>query len=221
MKFSKRAGAMLLAVGAGVLASQGAAAAAGITPDQVGALEGKLATEHVPFDVPLGAATDHLGLLPAGGHLHGGIPTSLLMPAVPEKGQGNQLVPERIIPALAGGKVGPELQAAVPLPTADRSTDLGDLLVDAPAAPLNLAGPALTLGRPVSYVEGTSGPLTENPLKFGEIDPQLVTAPVQAVPGAKASLGGSDKRISVAESVENLAATTTATATGVLEQAKG
>jgi hypothetical protein len=221
MKLSKRAGAMLLAVGAGVLASQGAAAATGITPDQVGALEGRLATGQVPFDVPLGAATDHLGLLPQGGRLHGGIPTSLVMPAVPEKEQGNQLVPERIIPALSGGKVGPELQAAVPLPTADRSTDLGDLLVDAPAAPLNLAGPALTLGRPVSYVEGNSGTLTDSALRFGEIDPQLITAPVQAVPGAKASLGGSDKRISVAESVENLAATTTATATGVLEQAQG
>ncbi len=221
MKFSKRTGAMLLAVGAGVLASQGAAAAAGITPDQVGALEGRLATGQVPFDIPLGAATEHLGLLPEGGHIHGGIPTSVVMPAVPEKQAGNQLVPERIIPALAGGKVGPELQAALPLPTADRSTDLGDVLLEAPAAPLSLAGPALTLGRPVSYVEGNSGQLTDGALKFGEIDPQLITAPVQAVPGAKASLGGSDKRISVAESVENLAATTTATATGVLEQAKG
>ncbi len=51
------------------------------------------------------------------------------------------------------------------------------------------------------------------------MDPQLITAPVQAVPGAKASLGGGDKRISVTESLEQLAATATATTTGVLEQA--
>ncbi|WP_371480929.1 hypothetical protein [Kitasatospora sp. NBC_00315] len=220
MKFSKRAGAMLLAVGAGVLASQGAAAAAGITPGQIGALEGQLATDQVPFDIPLGSATERLGLLPEGGHVHGGIPTSVLMPAVPEEGAGAQPVPDRIIPALGGGKVGPELQAALPLPAADRSTELGDLLLEAPAAPLNVAGPALTLGRPVSYVEGNSGHLTDT-LKFGELDPQLITAPVQAVPGAKASLGGGDKRISLTDSLEQLTTTTTATATGALEQARG
>ena len=220
MKFSKRAGAMLLAVGAGVLASQGAAAAAGITPGQIGALEGRLATNQVPFDIPLGSATERLGLLPEGGHVHGGIPTSVLMPAVPEEGAGAQPVPDRIIPALGGGKVGPELQAALPLPAADRSTELGDLLLEAPAAPLNVAGPALTLGRPVSYVEGNSGHLTDA-LKFGELDPQLITAPVQAVPGAKASLGGGDKRISLTDSLEQLTTTTTATATGALEQARG
>lgn len=219
MKFSKRAGAMLLAVGAGVLASQGAATAAALTPHQVGALEGQLATDQVPFDIPLGSAADTLGLLPQGGHVHGGVPTSVLMPAPPEEGAGNQPVPDRIIPALGGGKVGPELQAALPLPAADPSTGLGDLLVDAPAAPLNLAGPALTLGRPVSYVAGEDGRPADGALKFGEVDPQLITAPVQAVPGAKASLGGGDKRISVTESLEQLAATATATTTGVLEQA--
>lgn len=152
--------------------------------------------------------------------MHGGIPTSVLMPAVPEEGAGAQPVPDRIIPALGGGKVGPELQAALPLPAADRSTELGDLLLEAPAAPLNVAGPALTLGRPVSYVEGNSGHLTDT-LKFGELDPQLITAPVQAVPGAKASLGGGDKRISLTDSLEQLTTTTTATATGALEQARG
>ncbi|GAA0674992.1 hypothetical protein GCM10010193_29950 [Kitasatospora atroaurantiaca] len=218
MKLSKRAGALLLAVGAGVVTAQGAAAAAPMTPGQVAAIEDELATKEVPFTIPLGAATDPLPLLPAGGKISGGVPTSLLMPPVPEGKADHQLIPDRIVPSIPTGKVGPALQASVPLPTADRSTELGDLLVDAPAAPLNAGGPGLTLGQPVTWVEGSSGQLADGALGFGEIDPQLITAPVQAIPGAKASLGGDDKRISVTDSLKSLTATTTGTVTGVLDQ---
>ncbi|GAA2129564.1 hypothetical protein GCM10009760_00920 [Kitasatospora kazusensis] len=211
MKLSKRAGALLLAAGAGVLASQGAAAATPMTPGQVAAVENDLATKQVPFEIPLGSATDPLGLLPEGGKISGGVPTSLVMPPVPEAAAKHQLIPDRIVPALNAGQVGPALKASVPLPTADRSTDLGDLRLDAPAAPLHTAGPALGLGQPVSLSPGADGDVA-----FGDIDPRLITAPVQAIPGAKASLGGSDKHLSVDDSLKNLAGTTTGTVTEVL-----
>ncbi len=51
-----------------------------------------------------------------------------------------------------------------------------------------------------------------------EIDPRLVTGAVQAVPGASATLGNEDERISVTDSVDNLATTTTATTTGVVQE---
>ncbi len=86
MKFSKRAGAMLLAVGAGMLASQGSASAAPVGPEHVGALEDALATRQVPADIPL---------TPLGSQVSAGIPTSLLMPPVPGRttSTSTELVP--------------------------------------------------------------------------------------------------------------------------------
>ncbi|MED7951603.1 hypothetical protein PUR61_43900 [Streptomyces sp. BE20] len=210
MRFSKRAGAMLLAVGAGVLASQGAAsAAAPVSPEQVGALEDQLATQQVPVDVPVA---------PLGSRISGGIPTSLLMPPVPAHTTGGALIPERIVPALGTGKVGPTAKAELPLPLVDQGADLGELLLDAPAAPLHADTPGLGLGRPLSVVQDGTGQLADGRVKVDEIDPRLVTGAVQAVPGAKATLGNEDERISVTDSVGNLATTTTATATGVVQE---
>ncbi|MFF7457678.1 hypothetical protein [Kitasatospora sp. NPDC008115] len=207
MRFSKRAGAMLLAVGAGVLASQGAASAAPVGPDQVGALEDQLATQQVPVDIPLA---------PLDSRISGAIPTSLLMPPAPTHATGDALIPERIVPALGIGKVGPTAKAELPLPLLDDSADLGELLLDAPAAPLNASTPAVGLGKPLSLVEDGTGQLADGRLKLGELDPRLVTGAIQAVPGAKASLGNEDERISVTDSVGNLATTATATTTGVV-----
>ncbi|MEV7778224.1 hypothetical protein [Kitasatospora sp. NPDC088351] len=209
MKFSKRAGAMLLAVGAGVLASQGAASAAAVNPDQVGALEDQLATQQVPLDLPL---------TPLGSRISGGIPASLVMPPVPGHTTGDALVPERILPALGTGKVGPTAKADLPLPLVDRGAALGELLLEAPAAPLHADTPGVGLGRPLALVQDGTGQLADGRLKVGEIDPRLITGTVQAVPGAKASLGNEDERISVTDSVGNLAETTTATTTGVVQQ---
>ncbi|MDH6576787.1 hypothetical protein [Kitasatospora sp. MAP5-34] len=216
MKLSKRAGALLLVAGAGVLAGQGAAAATPMTPGQVAAVENDLATKQVPFEIPLGSATDPLGLLPEGGKISGGVPTSLVMPPVPDANARHQLIPDHVVPALNAGRVGPALQAAVPLPTADRSTNLGDLRLDAPGAPLHTAGPALGLGQPVAMIEGSSGHPADGDVAFGDIDPRLITGPVQAIPGAKASLGGNDKHLSVDDSLKNLAGSTTGTVSEVL-----
>ncbi|MFJ9946868.1 hypothetical protein [Kitasatospora sp. NPDC091207] len=209
MKFSKRAGAMLLAVGAGVLASPGAASAAAVGPDQVGALEDRLATQQVPVDVPLA---------PLDSRLSGGIPTSLLMPAAPGRTTGNDLIPEQIVPGVATGKVGPSAKAELPLPLVDQGADLGELLLEAPAAPLHADTPGIGLGKPLALAQDGTGQLADGTLKVGEIDPRLITGAVQAVPGAKATLGNEDERISVTDSVGNLAATTTATTTGVVGQ---
>ncbi|MFJ8432889.1 hypothetical protein ACIQ9P_16485 [Kitasatospora sp. NPDC094019] len=209
MRFSKRAGAMLLAVGAGVLASQGAAAAAPVGPEQVGALEEQLGTQQVPVDIPLA---------PLDSRISGGIPTSLVMPPVPAHGTGDALIPERIVPPLGTGRVGPTAKAELPLPLLDRGADLGELLLDAPAAPLHADTPGIGLGKPLSLAQDGTGQLADGRVKVDEIDPRLVTGAVQAVPGASASLGKDDERISVTDSVDNLATTTTATTTGVVQE---
>ncbi|GJF29810.1 hypothetical protein KNE206_25100 [Kitasatospora sp. NE20-6] len=208
MKLSKRAaGALLLAVGAGVLAGQGAAEARPMTPGEVAALEDGLAGQEVPFNVPL-------PLLTQTGTLSGGLPASPLQPPVPEENPGSQLIPSRIVPALNAGRVGPAVDAVVPLPAADSSTELGQAVLAVPAAPIRTSGPALELGQPVRYATDHSGEFADGALSFGELDPQLVTAPVQAVPGAKASLGGDDQKVSVTDTVGNL----TAAATGALSE---
>ncbi|MGE7436761.1 hypothetical protein [Kitasatospora sp. NPDC001175] len=219
MKLSKRAGALLLAAGAGVLTAQGAAAAETMTPNQVSALEGQLSTQEVPFEIPLGAATDRLPLLPEGGKVSGGIPSSLVMPPVPEERPQGHVLPEEVVPSLTVGRVGPALNADLPLPTADKSAKLGDLAADVPAIPIKTAGPALGLDQPVTYGEGTSDELTSGQMEFGEIKPQLITKPVQAIPGAKASLGGQDDRLSVTDAARNLTVTGTATVAEALNQA--
>lgn len=223
MKLSKRAaGALLLAVGSGVLAGQSAAVAAPgstpVTPGQVAAIEDQWGTEEVPFTIPLETVSEHLPLLPKGGQVSGGVPTSLLMPPVPDSEPSGQLIPEKVVPGLEVGKVGPRVQAALPLPTADHSTELGDLMVDAPAAPLNAKGPGLSLGQPFAWVQGNGDDVADDVLTAGELDPQLVTAPVQAIPGAKATLGGGDEKISVTDSLADLTATTTGTMGEVLAQ---
>jgi len=221
MKLSKRAtGALLLAVGAGVVGAQGLANAAPKTPAEVAAIENGLATQEVPFTIPLSAATAPIPLLPDGGDIHGGIPTSPLMPPTKTTDDPSQPIPTQLVPALNGGKEGPSLAATLPLPVADRSTELGTLGLEAPAAPLNVAGPALEAGRPVSFVQGESGELTDAALTLDKIDPRLVTGPVQAVPGANASLGGGDRPISVTDSVQNLTATTTGTVGGIMDEAE-
>ncbi|MER6304277.1 hypothetical protein ABT247_32690 [Kitasatospora sp. NPDC001539] len=209
MKFSKRAGAMLLAVGAGMLASQGAASAAPVSPDQVGALEDKLATQQVPADVPL---------TPLGSHLQAGIPTSLVMPPVPGRTTDNGLIPAHLVPQLGTGKVGPSAKAQLPLPLVDQSADLGEVLLEAPAAPLQAKTPGLDVGKPLALVQDGTGQLADGRLKVGEVDPRLVPGAVQAVPGATASLGGDESRLSVTDEVNDLADTATATTTGVLQQ---
>ncbi len=209
MRFSKRAGAMLLAVGAGVLASQGAASAAPVGPEQVGALEDHLATQQVPVDIPVA---------PLDSRISGGIPTSLVMPPVPAHTTGDALIPERIVPALGTGRVGPTAKAELPLPLVDRGADLGELLLDAPAAPLHADTPGIGLGKPLSLAQDGTGQLADGRVKVDEIDPRLVTGAVQAVPGASASLGNEDERISVTDSVDNLATTATATTTGVVQE---
>ncbi|MFD9130562.1 hypothetical protein [Kitasatospora sp. NPDC059571] len=212
MKLSKRAtGALLLAVGAGVAAAQGAAEARPMTPGEVASVEDGLAGREVPFNVPL-------PLLTQDGRLSGGLPASPLQPPVPAEHPGEQLVPDRVVPALNTGRVGPQLDAVVPLPVADRGADLGQAVLAMPAAPLHTAGPALELGQPVRYAADHSGEFADGALSFGELDPQLVTAPVQAVPGAKASLGGDDQKVSATEVLGNLGAAATQVATGALAQ---
>jgi hypothetical protein len=210
MKFSKRAGAMLLAVGAGMLASQGSASAAPVVPDQVGALEDKLAIQQVPVDVPLA---------PLGSHVTAGIPSSLVMPPAPGRTTSTELIPDRLIPELHTGEVGPSAKAELPVPLVDESADLGKMVLDAPAAPLRAGTPGLVLGKPLSLAQDGTGQLADGRLKVDEIDPRLVTGAVQAVPGAKATLGDEDRRISVTEKVNDLATTTTAITTGVAQQA--
>ncbi|MFD5561608.1 hypothetical protein [Kitasatospora griseola] len=220
MKLSKRAtGALLLAVGAGVAAAQGVAQATPKTPSEVAALEDGLATKEVPFSIPLSTAMSPLPLLADGGEIHGGIPSSPLLPPTDTGQSPTQPIPDHILPAVNGTKLGPSLGATLPLPEADRGAKLGTLDLDAPAAPLNLAGPAVGLGQPVTFVRSESGELTDAALSLDKVDPHLVTAPVQAVPGAKASLGGEQDQISVTDSVKALAATTTSMTGEMLNQA--
>ncbi|WP_345289277.1 hypothetical protein [Kitasatospora albolonga] len=224
MKLSKRAaGALLLAVGSGVLTGQAAAVAAPahtepMTAGQVAAMEDQLATEEVPFNIPLETVSEHLPIFPGDGHISGGVPTSLVMPPKPDEAPGGQLIPERVVPGLEVGRIGPRLQAALPLPTADRSTDLGDVALDAPAAPLNAQGPDLTLGHPFEWAQGNAATPVDDVLSAGELDPQLITNPVQAIPGAKASLGKGEEKLSVSDSLSDLTGTTAGTVREVLAQ---
>ncbi|MFF0391795.1 hypothetical protein ACFYS8_24360 [Kitasatospora sp. NPDC004615] len=220
MKLSKRAaGALLLAVGAGVAATQGVAQAAAKTPAEVAALEDGLATKQVPFSIPLSTPDSPLPLLADGGEIHGGIPSSPLLPPSGTGQSPTEPIPDHVLSALGGTKLGPSLGATLPLPELDQGARLGSLDLDAPPAPLNVAGPAVGLGRPVSFVQGESGRLTDAALTLDKVDPHLVTAPVQAVPGAKASLGGEQDQISVTDSVKTLAGTTTAMTGEMLNQA--
>ncbi|MFD0347996.1 hypothetical protein ACFQ0M_22185 [Kitasatospora aburaviensis] len=131
---------------------------------------------------------------------------------------GDALLPDRLVPALGTGKVGPSAKAELPLPLVDRGADLGELLLDAPAAPLHADTPGVGLGKPLALAQDGTGQLAAGALKVDEVDPRLITGAVQAVPGAKATLGNEDERISVTDSVGNLAETTTATTTGVVQQ---
>jgi len=105
MKLSKRAtGALLLAVGAGVAAAQGVAQAAPTTPAEVAKLEDGLATKQVPFSIPLSTATSPLPLLADGGEIHGGIPTSPLLPPADTGQSATNPIPDHILPSVGGGK---------------------------------------------------------------------------------------------------------------------
>ncbi|MER8185566.1 hypothetical protein [Kitasatospora sp. NPDC094015] len=215
MKLSKRAtGALLLAVGAGVVATQGTATATPMAPKDVAALEDSLSTQTVPFTVPLSAPTSRLPVLAEGGEVSGAIPTSPLMPPVPQ--EKHQLMPEQVVPSLVAGKVGPALRTTLPLPAAAEGLTPGTLGLDAPSAPLHAAGPALELGQPVSYLGDHSGELADGALSFGRLDPRLVSEGVQVVPGAKASLGGDDRPVSAVDTVRNLTAAATTSVDGVL-----
>ncbi|MFH9352680.1 hypothetical protein [Kitasatospora sp. NPDC017646] len=209
MKFSKRAGALLLAVGAGVLASQGPTCAASVSPDQVGALEDRLSTQQVPADVPLA---------PLGSHVTAGIPTSLVMPPVPGRTTDNGLVPDHLVPQLPTGRIGPSAEAQLPLPLVDRGADLGEALLEAPAAPVQAKTPGLDVGRPLALVQDGTGQLADGRLRVDEVDPRLVPGAVQTVPGATASLGGDQERLSATDAVNDLADTTAGTAGGVLSR---
>ncbi|WP_371497736.1 hypothetical protein OG871_17435 [Kitasatospora sp. NBC_00374] len=220
MKLSKRAtGALLLAVGAGVVATQGAAAAAPMSSQDVAALEDGLSTGTVPFTVPLSAPTSRLPVLAEGGEISGAIPTSPLMPPVPQ--DKPTLLPEQVVPALSSGSVGPALKTTLPLPAAAEGITPGTLGLDAPSAPLHATGPALELGQPVKYLNDHSGELADGALSFGELDPRVVSAGVQAVPGASASLGGDDRPVSAVDTVRTLSAAATTSIDGVLNHGTG
>ncbi|MDH6137332.1 hypothetical protein P3T37_006764 [Kitasatospora sp. MAA4] len=214
MNFSKRTGALLmLAVGASAVAGQGVAAAAGpLSPSQVASLENGLATKTVPFRVPLETVSEKAPLLPLGGDITGAVPASPVLPPVPAEQDRHQMVPDRVVPALNFSKVGPSLNTALPLPAVADGVRPGDLSLDAPAAPLKAVGPAVGLGHPLGFAEGPDGSLHDGSLSAGDLDPRLIPAAVSAVPGAKASLGSADKRLSLTDTARDLLMTTDATA---------
>lgn len=214
MKFSKRTGALLLvAVGASAVAGQGVAAAAGpLSPSQVASLENGLATKSVPFRVPLGTVSEQAPLLPLGGDIQGAVPASPVLPPVPAERDRHQLMPDRVVPALNFSKVGPSLDTALPLPAVADGVRPGDLSLDAPAAPLKAVGPAVGLGQPLAFAEGPDGQLKDGSLSTGELDPRFIPAAVSTVPGAKASLGGPDRNLSLTDAAANLLNTTDAAA---------
>ncbi|MDH6111137.1 hypothetical protein P3T36_007779 [Kitasatospora sp. MAP12-15] len=213
MKFSKRTGALLLAVGASAIAGQGVAAAAGpLSPSKVQELENGLATKSVPFRVPLETVSQAAPLLPLGGDIRGAVPASPVLPPVPATQDRHQLMPDRVVPALNFSKVGPSLETALPLPAVADGVRPGDFSLDAPAAPLKAVGPAVGLGQPVLFNEGPDGQLHDGSLSAGDLDPHFIPAAVSAVPGAKASLGGSDRHLSLTDAVGDLLTTTDAAA---------
>jgi hypothetical protein len=213
MKLSKRSGAtLLLAVGASAIAGQAVAAAAPapqVSPDQVAQLENGLATQTVPLQVPLGTVTQYAPMLPLGGDIVGTLPASPVLPPVPEqdqtaRGGSHQLIPDHLLPALNFTRVGPSLQSALPLPALADGVRPGVLGLDAPQSPVQAVGPALGVGHPLSYTAGADGKPEDGTLALGDIDPRLVPAAVSMVPGAKASLGGPDQRISVLRATQGL-----------------
>ncbi len=213
MKFSKRAGALVLAVGASAIAGQGVAmAATPMTPGQVAALENGLATKTVPFRIPLETVSDKAPMLPLGGDLSGAIPSSPVLPPVPAAEDRHQLVPDKVVPALNFSRVGPSLDTALPLPALADGVRPGALSLDAPQKPLSAVGPAVGLGHPLGFAEGTDGQVKDGALSLGDLDPRLIPGAVSAVPGAKAQLGGPDKHVSVADQAHNLLETVAAAA---------
>jgi hypothetical protein len=232
MKLSKRSGAtLLLAVGASSIAGQAVASAAPAAPaspvsaGQVAELENGLASQTVPLHVPLETVTQYAPMLPLGGDISGTLPASPVLPPVPaqqgstpqdqaQQGRAQQLVPDQLVPQLNFSKVGPGLQAALPLPALADGVRPGTLGLDAPQAPLHAVGPALGVGHPVSYTPGDKP--EDSTLAPGDLDPRLVPAAVSLVPGAKASLGGPEQRISVLKATEGLLTTGAA----VLQEAR-
>jgi hypothetical protein len=215
MKLSKRTGVLLLAaVGASAVAGQGAAQAAPaspMTPGQVAALEEGLATKTVPLRVPLETVTQHAPMLPLGGAINGAVPASPVLPPVPSEQGQHDVMPDKVVPPLNFSKVGPSLDTAVPLPALADGVRPGNLDLNSPAEPLKAVGPAVGVGHPLSFVEGTDGQLKDGGLSAGDLDPRLLPGAVSALPGAKAQLGGGAQKAPVLDSAQRLLDTTSAT----------
>ncbi|GAA1221248.1 hypothetical protein GCM10009665_09290 [Kitasatospora nipponensis] len=216
MKLSKRTGVLLLAVGASAVAAQGTASAAParpMTPGQIAAIEDGLASRSVPLRIPLETVGQQAPMLPLGGDVSGSVPASPVLPPVPAERDRHQMVPDKVLAPLNFSKVGPSLDTALPVPALADGVRPGELGLDAPQAPLKAVGPAVGLGHPLGFAEGTDGQLKDGTLSTGDLDPRLIPGAVSAVPGAKASLGGPEQKSSLAQTAQRLLETTTAAAT--------
>ncbi|MFI9269425.1 hypothetical protein ACIGXM_01675 [Kitasatospora sp. NPDC052896] len=216
MKFTKRTGAVLLAVGASAVAGQGAAlAATSPTPTQVKAVEDQLATKSVPFQLPVATVTEKALMMPLGGDLNGSLPASPVQPPVPAAQDHHQVMPDQVVRPLRFSQVGPGLDGALPLPAAADGVRPGGLALAAPRSPLNAVGPAVGVGRPLEFVDGADGRLKDGSLSAGDLDPRLIPGAVSVVPGAKATLGGPDRHLTLVDQSRSLLATVD----GVAEEA--
>jgi hypothetical protein len=195
MKFSTRAGVLLVAFGAAAASMQSLASAVEPTPAQMVTEEAALEQATVPVNAPIGDVMRQAHAPVPGPSLSGALPAAPLLPPPPAQYRPNSLLPERLVQPLTVTRRTPGMGASVPLPGYGRWAEPGRFDLDAPASPLRTAGPALGLGDPLKFRPKALGDTHRGSLdwlEFGKFDPQLTTAPLSTVPGADAKLSPED-----------------------------
>jgi hypothetical protein len=203
MKFSTRAGVLLFAFGATAASAQSLASAVEPTPAQVASREAALSRATVPVNAPVGDVLRQASAPLPGPSLSGELPAAPLLPPPPAQYRPNSLLPEPLVQPLTVTRRTPGLGASVPLPGYGKCLEPGRLDLDAPSSPLRTAGPALGLGDPLKFHPRAPGDTHRGLLEFGKPNPQLITAPLSAVPGASAKLSPENHPLSLPRTMSN------------------
>jgi len=188
---------LLFAFGAAAASMQSLASAVEPASAQMAAEEAALERATVPINAPVGDVLRQTSAPVPGPSLSGTLPVSPLLPPPPAQYRPNSLLPEPVVQPLTVTRRTPGMGVSVPLPGHDRRLEPGRFDLDVPSSPLRTAGPALGLGDPLKFHPKAPGETHFGSLKFGELDPQLTTAPLSTLPGANAKLSPENHPISL------------------------
>lgn len=212
MKFSARAAAVALTACAGMAAGASSAAAAAMTPQQVEAAEQAAADTRVPFALPLGGAVQSVTGEASLAGLQGSVPVPVVPPS-PQQQDTHSVLPDPLVPPLGSSHGTPELDLTAPLAGGDGSIKQDGLGIAVPQAPLKAVGAAASLGDPITYTPaGAHGAPADEVIDLDRLEPALTAPRLQSSPSGLVTLDQRSAQQPIGRSVQDLLATTTATA---------